>query len=252
MKGWKIFVQSLRLVFANLPQALRMSAVPYAIASAVMAWFFVANGRLMAKTQLTPQDVQDFSFLPLFLFLVVGIVAYLWIAVSWHRFVLLREGGTGLLPPFHGGRMLGYFGRALLIGLIMVLVGVVVGIVIGLMATTGSFALVMVGTLILTFIIMVVFYRLSPILPAVALDQPIGMGEAWRQTKGGAGDILIVALISAVVSFLIQLPMELGTVDPAAPLSIVYTVVTGWLQFMVGLSILTTIYGHYVEGRSID
>lgn len=249
MKGWKIFVQSLRLVFANLREALRISLLPFLVASVAMAWFLTSNAEFLADD--SAGDLAGFNGLSLVVFLVVGAVAYLWIAVAWHRYVLLREEGAGWVPTFHGDRILGYLWRGILLGLVMIIPAVVVAIIVGLLAASGSFSLVVVGSVVATFVLAVIAYRLSPVLPAVALGEPLRMKEAWDKTRGAGWDIALLALITAVINALVQVVGEMGG-NPGAPLAVIYMVVTGWLQFMVGLSILTTIYGHYVEGRSID
>jgi len=35
-------------------------------------------------------------------------------------------------------------------------------------------------------------------------------------------------------------------------LALLWTLATGWVIMVVGVSILTTIYGHYVEGRALS
>ncbi|WP_010141479.1 hypothetical protein [Oceanicola sp. S124] len=249
MKGWKIFTQSLRLVFANLGAALRVSLLPFLIASAAMTWFLVTNGEFLEEN--TNANIYGFNWLSFITFMVVGAVAYLWIAVAWHRYVLLREEGAGWVPRFRSDRMLGYLGRGILLVLLMVIPAMIMGILVGALAMSGSFALVFIGSVVITFALMVIFYRLSPVLPATALGEPLKMKEAWAKTRGAGWDIALLALITAVINSVLQAVGELGG-DPGAPLTVIYAIVTGWLQFMVGLSILTTIYGHYVEGRSID
>ena len=35
------------------------------------------------------------------------------------------------------------------------------------------------------------------------------------------------------------------------PILVLWTLATGWVKMIVGVSILTTLYGHYIEGRAI-
>ena len=39
--------------------------------------------------------------------------------------------------------------------------------------------------------------------------------------------------------------------NPGSIINLVYSHVTGWIVMMIGISVLTTIYGVYVEGREI-
>ncbi|PJE27581.1 hypothetical protein CVM39_13420 [Pseudooceanicola antarcticus] len=249
MKGWKIFTQSLRLVFANLKEALRISLVPYLVASAAMAWFLTTNADFLASEG--GDSLAGFNGLSLLVFVIVGMVCYLWIAVAWHRYVLLREEGEGWVAQFRSDRILGYLGRGILLGLVLILPAIFMAFVVGALSVAGGLVVMIASGLIFTFAFTVIVYRLSPILPAAALGEPLKMNEAWEKTKGAGWDIALLALITAVINVIIQSVGEIGG-NPGAPLAVIYMVVTGWLQFMVGLSILTTIYGHYVEGRSID
>jgi hypothetical protein len=61
-----------------------------------------------------------------------------------------------------------------------------------------------------------------------------------------------MAVISAIVLSLIDLPATLLASLPGGTiLAMGWLVLTGWFKIMFGISILTTIYGHYVEGRTI-
>lgn len=94
------------------------------------------------------------------------------------------------------------------------------------------------------------FYRLSPTLPAIALDQPIEVREAWKVTKPYSltifGMVVMMSLISAsfdgiVDSFQHSLPLVFLAVD----------VFHAWVVLMTGISVLTSIYGVAVENREL-
>lgn len=56
--------------------------------------------------------------------MVVAFIATLWIAVAWHRFVLLNEAPQGLLPAFKGDRVMAYLLRMLAyLGISLVFLG---------------------------------------------------------------------------------------------------------------------------------
>lgn len=50
---------------------------------------------------------------------------------------------------------------------------------------------------------------------------------------------------------MLQVPTILSG-DPGSLVSLVYALVVGWFATMIGISLLTTVYGHCVEGRGID
>ena len=122
MTSWLIFRHSWRQVFGNLPAALRLTAVPYGLLMAVtlmpslwMATNPMQAGRMM-RTFVSDPEMLPVMALPL---LVVALILGLWMAVAWHRYILTEEQG-GVAPPFHFDRILGYFGKGLLIGLIII------------------------------------------------------------------------------------------------------------------------------------
>ena len=59
----------------------------------------------------------------------------------------------------------------------------------------------------------------------------------------------MLAILAVLGSVLIDLPVL--SLMNIMPLAMTWTFVTAWIKTMVGASILTTIYGHYVEGRPL-
>ena len=174
-------------------------------------------------------------------------VAGSWIAVAWHRFILSEEIPSGYIPKFHGRRMMAYFGQILLLGL---LIGVLLtGLETILMfqfdnlseTLTDIIFLGLIGSLIGS-----VFFRFAAILPAAALGDWLGWGGAWRTTKGSTGSLVLVSLVlwgglmwaNEHVTDLIS-----GNLFLLA----LWTIPFQWIFLMIHVSILTTLYGHYVE-----
>ena len=82
-----------------------------------------------------------------------------------------------------------------------------------------------------------------------ALGDSLSLGDAWGATNGAMGDLLVLAILAVLGSVLIDLPVL--SLMNIMPLAMTWTFVTAWIKTMVGASILTTIYGHYVEGRPL-
>ncbi|SHH60703.1 hypothetical protein [Marivita hallyeonensis] len=250
MKGWQIFRHSFNLVMANLDQALRLSLVLYLVQSFYMI-YNVFNPPEMMEFEGTEIPVMaPETVLPTILLGLLAIVASLWIAVAWHRFALTGETAVGWVPRFHGSNILGYLGRSILIGILVVL-GVIVasvpiGIIsIGMPALAGGMSLILIG------LGAYLFFRLGVMLPAAALGEKLALGAAWDATKGESGTIVTLAMIVVGASILIQLPSWFNE-NPTSVLNIVYSLVVNWLATIIGISVLTTLYGHFVEGRPID
>lgn len=243
--GIPIFIHSVRLVLNNLNDALRISLILYfapAIVSLLLTGSFVMG----------PPSSGDVA-LALLLGL-VSAVALLWLAVAWHRYILLDEKPAGPLPAFRGDRMLSYFGYGLLIGVISIAVALVVGLVLGLLVaiTGGAIVVAFIVTVVTAFAVLVVNYRLSAILPGAALGQPVTLKAAWDATAGANGDIIVLAIVSALAAVAIDIPgMLLASTGWGAVIADLWYLATGWLKVMVGVSILTTLYGHFIEKRPL-
>jgi len=244
--GLRIFMHSVNLVLNQLNGALRVSGVLYIaslLVSLVSYFFFVQS----VMTSPTP------PWQAIILGLVIGFL-YLWIAVAWHRFVLLDELPQTLLPPFLGDRIAAYLGRSVVLFLVIFVLAIILGFVNAaiIAATGGSPIAVMLTTVILLFVALVVSYRLAPMFPAAAIGKPLGLRDAWQATNGANGTILTLALISAVASVIVDLPVYIFQSFPGGTiLAFLWTAVTSWFKLLIGVSILTTLYGVYVEKRSI-
>lgn len=129
------------------------------------------------------------------------------IAVAWHRNLLLRE-RPGLVHLQFGGRELRYVGKTILLLLIIVvpfsIVGTIIGGVLGASGVGGAQA-VLLGLLVLfgIFFVLPLFMRVSLILPATALDEKLGIAEAFRDSKGlglpmAIAGVLLILLVGAI------------------------------------------------------
>jgi hypothetical protein len=188
----------------------------------------------------------------LFFSALAGGFGFIWIAIGWHRYILLDETPTSLVPQFRGDRVLAYWGYSLVTGIIVGLIALAGGLVVMGLAMAMGPLVATVGLLVLALPIFIVGYRLAPLFPAAALGRKTSIGEAWASTRGAAGAFIVLAILSTIASAAIDLPANLLRMLPAGGmLSLLWLTVTGWIKLMIGVSILTTIYGHYVEGRPI-
>lgn len=245
MKAWQIFTHSVRQVFGNLQAALRVSWAIFLAEMALSVLFGASGFSMPLSAQSAPADM-----------LLTGLMACalllgsLWIAVAWHRYVLLVEEPQRLLPPFHGRPMLDYLLKSLGIALVIVLIGVVMSLLSALLLVPllGPLA----GSLSIFAVLipcLVVGYRFSAILPAAALGRPIRFTAGWEATVGESGVMFGLAAISTFATLLLSLPgLILG---PIPVLGLLWELASGWVQLMVGISMLTTLYGHYIEKRAL-
>jgi len=256
MKGVQIFVHSVAIVLRNLVPALRISGLIYFIMMAVQLWFFNSYGNVLASDITGNGDVGVMVPPPGFfssylLMLVVSIVGGLWIAVAWHRYVLEEEISGGPIPYWRGAQIGRYFGRSILLGLIIgVPITMVLSIVMGMAAMSANVVVPTAIGVVVLFFGVYLFYRLCSILPAAALNRPLTMGESWRATEGAGGPIVVLVIIALVGAAILQLPgLVFGGNETF--LGLIWTVISGWLTLMISASTLTTFYGHYIEGREL-
>ena len=242
--GWKMFLHSVRMVLDNLGVALRLSLLLYLVQVVFTVFLFTSPGG-GDPMQQTPAGAGEMFLLSLF-----AVVSSLWIAVGWHRFVLTGETPPGFVPRWHGSEMLSYFGRSLLIGLLLIAIASVIGgLALGLAAQvpalTGMVVFGLVG------LCSYVFFRLGLVLPAAALGQSLKLRESWDATKRDTTALVQLAVIVMGGRLLIEIP---GMIDgtTGGVVSLVYNVVLNWFVTMIGVSLLTTLYGYFVERRRID
>jgi len=249
--GWDIVRHSFAMLFRNLGNALRISVGPILIALVVG---FLILGVFGSNLDALPQDIEQGQLPPeiafaVLLILLLFIFVSAWIAVAWHRFILLED-YPGLLPPLAGRPVWSYIGKTILLSLVLTLVMLPAGFVMGLIMAVLQDA----GTgLLPTFILGLALYasymwlRFGIVLPATAVSRPMGFGEAWRATAPYATAILG----TCVILILINTGVSLVSAILPQPLAGLLSLATSWITIMLGISILTTLYGVIVERRTV-
>jgi hypothetical protein len=253
--AWSIFVHSIRQVFGNLGGALQVSAVLMLAQMGILLTF----GKVLLLDEASRNYmIQNGSFPwgQFLLALVLVTILSLWIAVGWHRYVLLEERPT-LVPALKMDRILGYFGKSLLIGLILVLPLIVLVYVGGLIAT----ALVKggAGLIVVLFVVGLIVYlplatigtRLATVLPGVALEPEVPLFSGWEATRDATWTILGVVLLSLICFGGLEFILARILPDPTTLPATIANIILKWVATMVGVSVLTTLYGHYVENRPL-
>lgn len=257
MKGWDIFSHSARLVLRNWKEALQIGLLPIVLVIAVGVLILGGDFISMA-TQGGPDMMADdigamagFG-IKFFLVWIFALFFMLTVVVNWHRFVLLEEYPSGWVPPFQLGLALGYFGRILMLVLLAMVIILPLGFV-GAMLDGGTGGEgVFTGLIILfaSLFLGIAFYRVAAILPAGAIGQPITIGRAWEATQGATGTIVVLVLVLFAVNLCLQLVVAVLSLV-FAPLAALAAIAAGVFMGLVSVSVLTTFYGHYIEGRAI-
>ncbi|KIC20561.1 hypothetical protein [Leisingera sp. ANG-Vp] len=257
MKGWSIFAHSVRMVLRNFEWAIRIALVPVLIGFALIYAVLSSTGQPIAMfwdEQALSDTLQSgklgFSFIAAML---IFIAVQFWIFVAWHRFILLEEYPTSWFPAFKGDRILSYFGHMLVIGFLVVVLYIPLMLLVnGLISAMGPGALVPMLLLIAGYsiFVLIAMYRMLPVLPAVAIGRPLLLRESWRATSGSSGTIFVVLVLLGILQLLLQFISGLS-IAVFAPLGVVFSAVAMLVMSLVSVSVLTTFYGHFVEGRAV-
>ena len=249
MLGWQIFKHSFSMVTRNLGKAIHICAVPWVIAFAIILVLALAMGVSFDSLTSGAAGGGLVGGLLLVLIILVVIATALWIAVAWHRYILLGESPSGLLPPIHQDRMLAYLGRGFVLFLLFMVTGaILLGLVASMAAVIPAVALIIGFAVGLAMV--VIFYRLSVILPAAALGQSMSLKQALEHTRGATGTIVIIALSLFMTELAIQTVTLLLSFIPVV--GVLASIAATMFTTMLGISILTTLYGYYIEKRELS
>lgn len=259
--GWNIVKHAFNMVFGNMGNALKASIGPVLVAIIVAIVVLLAFAMPIETLSRGSSDFSDIGVLTgiglgLLVLLPVYLFVFAWVAVTWHRFILLEE-YPSTIPAVSGRPILPYVGKSILLALVLVVVGVPIGFVVGLVvapfAIIGDGAAILVaaiGGLAVGTVLTWVWFRVAVVLPATAVGSPMSIGEGWAITKPISRTIFNTALI--VVALNIAASIAVSAVTAGIPLvGQGLDLVVSWVTLMVGVSVLTTIYGHVVEGRDL-
>jgi hypothetical protein len=259
--GYQLLRHVVQQVFGNLRQAAQLTLALFLVP-------FVGFLALGGGSPATVTEAPGGGFvLGVLLIVVFAVVAYCWAAVGWHRYVLLEETGNGFLPVWRGDRVGAYFGRAFVVGIVVMLAVLGGGIVVGILAAiTQSVSVAIALGIGLVFGASWVATRIGLVLPAAALGERMKIGESWAVTRPVASQIflplIVIALVVGVIQQLIvvifgqtttveMFGMMQDQIVVSLPGQIVYGLVS-WVQILLNLALMTTLYGNLVEGRQLN
>ncbi len=251
MLGINLVVHAIKILFHDIWATVRLTVFPmiigYGIAFGVVyllpgdTVFAVAGGASDVRT--TPGAS---FFLAVFLALVVMAISFCWAAVGWHRFVLLEEQPGAILPKFSWPYTQSYLWAAFRTFLVLFVIVFLVMFVLPVLRAIG------VGTSVFLFVIFIItiisyvlFFRISLVLPGAAVGKPMSLRQSWNATSGQIRTFLVIVVLSVGFGFLAEKVLLLGYVGW------IISVFLSWLSFAFGISILTTLYGVYVEKREL-
>ena len=222
-----------------------------------------ANLYLASQGLNDPANLKAGSLLVVLPLFIVSFISAASIAVNWHRYVLLDEVAEGMQRLRIDSLTWRYIGNGLLIGLILAAGGIVAMIVASLFgwilsAILGKIAAVIIFPAVIAIYSMalVAAYRLSVKLPAVALGRTdFSLSNAWAATFGNFWQLLGLLLLFIICVILVLGAMFLATYILAnfgvlgLSISLAAQVMINWIATILGVTLLTSLYGFFVEGR---
>lgn len=182
----------------------------------------------------------------------VGIVATSSIALSWHRYILLDEPPASV-PPFRLDMLVWrYLGRSAFIGAI----SIAPIVAIAMLSEVTPVVLLPIW-LALGLAVITVLVRLSTSLVATALERnDFSLKSALIATRGNMVRILLLValtvLAEVVLLLVLALPLAMAQPTPPAwllPATILASVPVQLLAVLFNITLLTTLYGFFVERR---
>jgi hypothetical protein len=250
MLGVQILIHAIRMVLTNIGPALRISAVPMLT---LMGLTLAMGG---TATMVGPDAGQASGALAVLALLQLAVT--LWVAVAWHRYVLLEEAPEGILPTLNVRAVVDYLWAGIIFAVVLIGVAVPLVLLAGIIAgpmileaqgAVGGFA-ALVLFLMVWLPVTFVSYRISPILPSAAIGQRLPLKEAWYATGTGGAGFIVLAVVSVLLVWALNVPAGL-LVNVSVPLAFLWAFAAQWAVTLGGASVLTTIYGHFVEKREL-
>jgi len=232
--AWQIIRTSLNFIINNFAVALRVTILPY---TAYFAFLLVVD---------TSEFAQQSRFSSL-----AGVLAALffgaWMAVGWHRYILIGDTPKSWMPGLHGQILRGYMVKLFLLAVVLIF-SAVPFILFAFSFMQSVPIITNLSFVLIPFVVGLFFFRFGLVLPATALDQPLSFGKSWRATQEINGAVLVTIVFVTVFNGVLA---SIGAAMPFGPVSILWAFAAGWVQAMLGLSILTTLYGHLIEKRDL-
>lgn len=260
---FKIFLHAFAMIFGNFGSVLRASVVPFSIFFALL----ISAGYTF-YTPLVSYGIQTVGWFGVVLLIIIAtLILFLpilsWMAVLWHRFILLGE-AIGMFPSANVRQIWSYAWRVLLFAFVnfaffLTLTWIINSIVVirrpdSQIASLSGLLLILIylGVVALWF---GAFLRFSIVLVGFAVGKPIRLRDAWRLTSDRSSAILVAAVLSILVCVLLAVGIKAGVdlmleslpVDQARTIAICVVAVRGWFVTMLGISLITAIYFDTIE-----
>jgi hypothetical protein len=244
-----------RSITANRDVAIRMSWPWMVVIMAINA-----IGDAFVVSTSPSAAAMDPAGYPVLLATLLGVSS---LSVNWHRYIFLDEAPAGFMERLRLDRVVWrYFGNMLIIIATLVLAATIALIAVAMVAPSPGDvanppASVYAITALLIFAAAIFFYRLAIKLPAIAIGRTdYGFRNALADTRGNvaalAGFILLQGLAFVAVIATLVIAGEIARPLSAGARYVLLTpliVAINWLGILWNVTVLTSLYGFFAEGR---
>ena len=228
-------------------------------------WYIIIAITLLISTVIQYNSIRSGTAVQFSTFIdviagLISLVAFSSIAVNWHRYILLDEVPSGSQYLRLDSLTMRYFGNLLLLFLFIFLIALVIVIPLILVGVaTGADTFFMILSILITIPIAgLVFMRLGVKLPSIALGrEDLTFPGAWRLTDGNSGAVFGVFFLNLLVTFGVGLVFGLfilliNAISPFIGLIIEFAgqLVLNWILSILGITLLTSLYGFFAENRN--
>ena len=197
---------------------------------------------------LAPEPASALIFMVLGM---TGLLGYAMMAILWHRHVLLNGAERAEVMRPGPGVFFSYIWRAMVVGMVQLLASVPIAVVVTLLAGPAPGGLMgaltgLLGSLVFIWLAL----RFSICLPAAAIGAALPLRDSWQATASVSGPLWALALLFSGLNTIFFLLT--GILMPGANVvSIVGQTAIYLIEGLLFISVLTTLYGHLMEGRSL-
>ena len=263
-KSWIIFKKSVAVVSNNLAVAFRISGAIFVVAvfaSAALNVFLTGDltvGPTEIKTikndsgqdQLMALNFSSQKILALMGGNFIFFIAMSWIAIAWHRYILLEETSNQLFPSWNPSRIIWYSVKTLvMVFTIAFIIIIPFALVTTILNGVGLIVILPFINILLFMSFYYIFFRAGLILPAVALDAKMSIRQSFDATKHLSNEIW--GLSTIVIAMVLFVGIVSGALAPNNFIGVLIISIFQWVVVMVSASLLTTLYGYAIERRPI-
>lgn len=247
MRAFLILRHAVLLVVTNPGAALRVSVAPMVVV-ALIDW--LVTGDAVARF-VTPYDFSRPDFRGYLVHALLLALPDAWMSIAWDRHILLGA-RVGLIPAVHPRAVTRYLPWALWLT-VLVSFGIyqpfyIIWLWEGGEPEVWTVPLLVVTTLVLLLLLWWMIW-LSLRLPGLSI------GARWRpdwpQPVGITRDIAIIAVALFALFMVLTLPLDLLGEDAPLALRLGLGLVREWVSVMLWAAVITTLYGHLVQGRPL-